>query len=171
MSADKKMIIQEFLKCPSNKKLFEEFNSTNSDETKIQIDSNFKKYYQNYRIISYAIKVLQFESKDFDKKMRIYRNRNQLTLATKADLSPIYNEKSFSDSNCFSEDIVDHISRDDLFNCVIKLTDRQLKILSLVYVKQMTDKEIASYLGITQQAVSKTRRNVIKTIRKEIAHD
>ncbi|WP_144509752.1 sigma-70 family RNA polymerase sigma factor [Bacillus sp. FJAT-22090] len=171
MSAEKQVIIQEFLKCPSNKKLFEEFNATKSDEIKLQIDSKFKQHYQNYRIISYLLKVLQYESKHYDKKMRTYRKRNQLILANNTDFSPIYLEKSFSDSVVFSDNIVDHISSDDLFNCLRKLSDRQKNILSLAYVRQMTDKEIATYLGITQQAVSKTRRNVIKTIRKEIAHD
>ncbi|WP_192797524.1 sigma-70 family RNA polymerase sigma factor [Psychrobacillus glaciei] len=172
MSSEKQKIIQEFLRFPSNRTLFEEFKATNSEELKLEIDSKFKKHYQNYRIISYLIKVLHYESKHFDRKMRAYKNRNQLNLTSNLDLSPIYLEKSFSsDSNGFSKGIVDHISSNNLFDCLSKLTDRQKEILSLVYVRQMTDKEIAQYLGITQQAVSKTRRNVIKNIRKEITHD
>ncbi|WP_391122235.1 sigma-70 family RNA polymerase sigma factor [Psychrobacillus sp. L3] len=173
MNSEKQKIIQEFLRCPSNRTLFEEFKTTNSEEIKLQIDSKFKKHYQNYRIISYLIKVLHYESKHFDRKMRDYSNGNQLILTSdfeNLDFHPIYPEKSFSDSIGLSEDIIDHISSDNLINCLRKLTDRQKEILSLVYVRKMTDKEIAQYLGITQQAVSKTRRNVIKNIRKEITY-
>ena len=173
MSSEKQKIIQEFLRCPSNKSLFEEFKATNSREIKLMIDSKFKKYYQNYRVLSYLIKVLHFESKHFDRKVRTHRDRNQLILTSNLenlDLSPIYLEKSYSDSIGLSENIVDHISCDDLFNCLRTLTDRQKEILSLAYVRQMSDKEIAQYLGITQQAVSKTRRNVITIIRKELTY-
>ncbi|SES10480.1 sigma-70 family RNA polymerase sigma factor [Psychrobacillus sp. OK032] len=171
MNSEKQKIIQEFLKCPSNLTLFEEFKTTNSEEIKQKIDLRFKKHYQNYRIISYLIKVLHYESKHFDRKMRTYKDRYQLILTNNLDLSPIFLERSYSDSIGFSEDIIDHIASHKLFNCLRKLTDRQKEILSLVYVKQMTDKEIAQYLGITQQAVSKTRKNIIKKVRKEITHD
>lgn len=174
MSSEKQKIIQEFLKCPSNRKLFEEYKTTNSEELRLLIDSNFKKYYQNFRTLSYLVKVLHYESKHYDRKLRAHRDRNQLTLTTNLDnsnLIPIYHEKPYSDPINLSEDIVDHISCDNLFNCLRKLTDRQKEILSLVYVKQMTDKEIAQYLGISQQAVSKTRKKVINHIRKELTHD
>lgn len=174
MSSEKQKIIQEFLRCPSNKTLFEEYKATLSEEIKQKIDAKFKKFYQNYRIISYLVKVLHYESKHFDKKMRTYKNRYQLILPSdleNVNFTPIYFQKSYSDSVEFSNDIADHISSEKLFNCVKTLTDRQKEILSLVYVKQMTDKEIAQYLGITQQAVSKTRKNVIKKIRKENSHD
>lgn len=167
MSSEKQKIIQEFLKCPSNRTLLEEFKATNSGEIKLLIDSKFKKYYQNYRILSYLIKALHYESKHFDRKLRDYRNRNQLVPTS--DL--IYLDKSYTDPFVLSKDIVDHISSDNLFHTLRKLTDRQKEILSLVYVRQMTDKEIAQHLGITQQAVSKTRKNIIKNIRKEIYHD
>ncbi|MDI2588937.1 sigma-70 family RNA polymerase sigma factor [Psychrobacillus sp. NEAU-3TGS] len=170
MGSEKKKIIQEFLKCPYNKTLFEEFQTTNSEETKQKIDVKFKKYYQNYRILSYLIKVLHYESKHFDHKLRTYKHRYQLILTNDLE-TPIFFEKSYSDSIDSSKDIEDHISNEKLFTCFKTLTTRQKEILSLVYVRQMTDKEIAQYLGITQQAVSKTRKNVIKKIRKGITHD
>ncbi|MEK4485780.1 sigma-70 family RNA polymerase sigma factor [Psychrobacillus sp. FSL H8-0484] len=170
MNDEKQKIIQEFLKCPTNRSLLDEFKNTNSEEIKLRIDLEFKKFYQNFRILSYLIKVLHFESKHFDKKMRSYRDRNQLTLESNLDMFPIYHEKAFADSIGLSGDIVDHITSENLFKCLRKLTDRQKEILSLVFVKEMTDKEIAQRLGITQQAVSKTRRNVIKYIRKELTY-
>lgn len=174
MSSEKQKIIQEFLKCPSNQTLLEEFKTTHSEKIKQKIDYKFKQYYQNYRIISYLIKVLHFESKHFDKKMRTHNHRYQLILTSDLEnvsFSPINFEKSYSDSIDFSHDLADHISDDRLFNSFKKLTGRQREILSLVYIRQMTDKEIAQHLGITQQAVSKTRKNVIKKIRKENTHD
>ncbi|TQR20631.1 sigma-70 family RNA polymerase sigma factor [Psychrobacillus vulpis] len=171
MNPEKLKVVQEFLKCPANRALLEEYHATNSEEIKLIIDNKFKKFYQNFRILSYLIKVVHYESKHFDRKVRDHRNRYQLTLTDNIDISPIYYEKSFSDSLGLSEDILDHISNDKLFNCLRNLTGRQKEILSLVFVRQMTDKEIGQYLGITPQAVSKTRRNVIKYIRKELTYD
>lgn len=170
MNDEKQKIIQEFLKCPTNRSLLDEYKNSHSEEIKILIDLKFKKFYQNFRILSYLIKVLHYESKHFDQKMRAYRDRNQLTLESNFDIFPIYQEKAFADAIGPSEDIVDHITSENLFNSLRKLTDRQKEILSLVFVKEMTDKEIAQQLGITQQAVSKTRRNVIKYIRKELTY-
>lgn len=171
MKPTRQKVIQEFLRCPENRALVDEFYATNSEEIKLLINNKFKKFYLKFRILSYLIKVVHFESKHFDKKLRTHRYRNQLTLTNNLDITSIYYEKSFSDSYGLSEDILDHISCDNLLNCLRKLTNRQKEILSLVYVKQMTDKDIAQYLGITPQSVSKTRRNVINTIRKELDYD
>ena len=171
MNPDKQRIIHAFLKCPENKKLLVEYQNTNSAELKIQIDLEFKKFYQNYRILSYLIKVLHFESKHFDKQIRTHRNKNQLIIDSDINFTNIHLDNFVTDPIALSEDITDHISSDNLFNCVRKLTNRQRDVISLFYVKQMTEKEIAKKLGITQQAVSKIRNNVLENIRKELMYD
>lgn len=167
MSPEKQKIIQAFLKCPANKSLLDEFRATHSEETKILIDLNFKKFYQNFRILSYLIKVLHYESRHFDKKMRSHRNRYPLSITGNLEM---YQENSLPDSIQLSENIVDHISSNNVFNCLRKLTRRQQEILSLVYVRQMTDKEVGQHLGITQQAVSKAKRNALKNMREELTY-
>ena len=163
MVTGNKKIIEEFLSYPDNQKMLEEYQYTNSQEIKNKLDREFKRFYQNIRILTYVIKVLHFESKRFDQKERLHRRRNILSLDD--------HERFFTDFIGFSDDISDHISSDKLFFSIRKLSERQKKILSLVFVKQMTDREIAHYFGISQQAVSKSRRNIIENIRKELTYD
>ncbi|QGM30223.1 hypothetical protein GI482_07465 [Bacillus sp. N3536] len=171
MGTGNKKIIEEFLSYPDNKKLFEDYQYTKSQEIKNQLDNEFKKFYQNIRILSYVIKVLHYESKRFDQKERLHRSKNILSLDSDDKITVIYHERFFTDFIGFSDDIADHISSEKLFFSIRKLSERQKKILSLVFVKQMTDREIASYFGISQQAVSKSRRNIIDNIRKELTYD
>ena len=171
MVTGNKKIIEEFLSYPDNQKMLEEYQYTNSQEIKNKLDREFKRFYQNIRILTYVLKVLHFESKRFDQKERLHRRRNILSLDGDEKISVIYHERFFTDFIGFSDDISDHISSDKLFFSIRKLSARQKKILSLVFVKQMTDREIAHYFGISQQAVSKSRRNIIENIRKELTYD
>lgn len=171
MVTGNKKIIEEFLSYPDNQKMLEEYQYTNSQEIKNKLDREFKRFYQNIRILSYVLKVLHFESKRFDQKERMHRRRNILSLDGDEKITVIYHERFFTDFIGLSDDIADHISSDKLFYSIRKLSERQKKILSLVFVKQMTDREIAHYFGISQQAVSKSRRNIIENIRKELTYD
>lgn len=115
MVTGNKKIIEEFLSYPDNQKMLEEYQYTNSQEIKNKLDREFKRFYQNIRILTYVIKVLHFESKRFDQKERLHRRRNILSLDGDEKISVIYHERFFTDFIGFSDDISDHISSDKLF--------------------------------------------------------
>ncbi|MBB4824734.1 RNA polymerase sigma factor (sigma-70 family) [Sporosarcina luteola] len=160
-------IINDFLQCPNNKKLFDEYQKTKEEDCKLLLDEQFKKFYQQFRLISYLIKVLHYESKHFDKKIRQHNSRNQLILSNNMDLlENVKCSSDISDEMNYSSNIEDHITSERLLKSISNLTDRQKQIMSLAYIEQMTDTEIARHLKITQQAVSKAKSRAIKKIRE-----
>jgi len=167
MSSDKQRIIDEFLSYPDNQKLYDDYLDSQSDDLKEKLDKEFKKFYQNIRILSYVIKMLHYESKRLDKKERDYRRKNDLTF----DLYSENFQIPYADLINETDDISEVITSEKLFLCIQNLSQRQKDILSLVYIKQFTDKEIARELQISQQAVSKSRKKILEIIRKELLYD
>jgi RNA polymerase sigma factor (sigma-70 family) len=170
MESKHNRVIDEFLKFPDNKILFDEFQSTKDEKVKALIDERFKLFYQRYRIISYLIKVLHYESKHFDKKIRLHNDRNQLVLSSNPNLLEIEKQNENDSLEVSSHSIVDHITDEKLLASVRRLTDRQQQVLSLAFIQQMSDTEIALHLGVTQQAVSKAKKISINKIREELKH-
>ncbi len=170
MNSFKNQIVNEFLRSPNSKKLFDEYQKNKAEDIKLLLDEQFKKFYQRFRLLSYLIKVLHYESKHFDKKIRLHNSRNQLSLSTNIDLfaTTHKSEDVFSEKVNYSNNIEDHITSENLLKSVSKLTDRQKQILSLAYIEQMTDTEIARRQGITQQAVSKAKNKAINKIKGEL---
>jgi len=164
VSSDKQKIIDEFLSYANHQKLYDEYLNTQSEELKAQLDKEFKKFYQNIRILSYVIKMLHYESKRLDKKEREYRRKNELSLDPYTENYQIPYVELVNETN----DISEVITSEKLFLCIQNLSQRQKDILSLVYIKQLTDKEIARELQISQQAVSKSRKKILEIIRKEL---
>lgn len=159
-------LISTFLNQLDNHELYTNYQENNLTSTKEQLDERFQIFYLRYRLISYLIKVLHFESKHFDRKLREYNRRYQLS-TNDYDLEQIlYDLPSTEDRNNDAHlDIQDHLTDKDLFYSVSRLTDRQKKILTLTYVQQMTDTEAAKHLGVSQQTISKTRNGVINKLR------
>jgi RNA polymerase sigma factor (sigma-70 family) len=62
----------------------------------------------------------------------------------------------------------DQISSQELYQALLSLTPKQKKVLQLTYVKQLLDKDIANRLGVSQQAVSQTRRTALKKLKKSL---
>ncbi len=165
--SDKQRIIDEFLSYPDNQKLYADYLESPTEELKSKLDTEFKKFYQNLRILSYVIKMLHYESKKLDKKERDYRKKHELILDTDTEKFQIPYVDIVSNTN----DISEEIASEKLFLCIQNLSRRQKDILSLVFVKQMSDKEIANQLKISQQAVSKSRKRILEIIRKELMYD
>lgn len=51
------------------------------------------------------------------------------------------------------------------------LTEKEKNILSLIYMKELKEGEIAMSLNISQQAVSKTKRRALQKIREMVRKD
>lgn len=53
-----------------------------------------------------------------------------------------------------------------LYQAVINLTSKQRKILYLLYIRELSEKEIARHMSVTQQAVSKVHRKAINKLKE-----
>lgn len=162
-------LIESFLEDTDNRELFENYQRKNSDAIKLVLDERFKSFYQRYRLLSYFIKVLHFESKHFDKKLRLHNKRYQLASAKTEEAELIFeqhfNIKPDLEYHSPSLDFKEHLTNEDLFNSFNLLTEKQKNIITLSYLHLMTDTEIAKSLGVTQQAVYKIRKSALKKLR------
>ena len=163
-------LIVSFLADPDNRELFETYQKKNSDAIKVELDERFRVFYHRYRLISYFIKVLHFESIHFDKKLHLHNNRYQLATAQTggAELICEQNFNEYYDYHSPSLSFQDHFTSEELFKSFNQLTEKQKYIITLSYLHQMTDTEIAKSLGISQQSVYKTRKIAIKKLRNGV---
>lgn len=49
-----------------------------------------------------------------------------------------------------------------------KLTDRQIEIITLVYIEDMSRVDVAERLGVSQQSISKTEEKAIEEIARHL---
>lgn len=166
-------LISSFLKEQNNQELFNAYQEKKNDFIKEQLDCRFRVYYKKYRLISYLIKVLHYESKHMDKKLRDHNNRYQLGASEDETERLVTNIRlEYSPLIESSLNIQDHVENKELFLKISKLTKKQQEILSLVFIMQMTDTEVANYYGVSQQVISRTRKDIINKLKfKEVVQN
>ncbi|GHU35312.1 hypothetical protein FACS1894105_03770 [Clostridia bacterium] len=62
--------------------------------------------------------------------------------------------------------LIDAAELDELYNCLGLLDEKERKLIDALFFEGMTEREYASVLGITHQAVSQKRRKIILKIKK-----
>ena len=62
----------------------------------------------------------------------------------------------------------DYIQNPILYNAILALNERQKQLLYLSFVKEMTDTEIGRWLRVSQQAITKSKNNALKKVRRMI---
>lgn len=107
--------------------------------------------------------LIHFNSINYDKKRKVIVNRYPLTLDNNERLDS--NIKSSYDPEIISLDLKDHITDNSLFLAYKTLSEKQQKVLSLSYVRNLNDKEIAIIIGGSQQNVSKHRLKALSKLR------
>ena len=71
-----------------------------------------------------------------------------------------------------SKDFVDDVIDREILNALIKeLTERQKTVLNLVYFEEMSQQDVADYLGIKQQSVNDLLNRALKTMKKKAENE
>ncbi|MEL3972955.1 sigma-70 family RNA polymerase sigma factor [Rossellomorea oryzaecorticis] len=165
--------VESFMTQPEHQELLKEFLTSSSPSAENRLNEAFKAHYFGIRFTSYVSSSLYFHSVNFDKKIRLHRGRQLLTLdqplggdedGTFKDMIPDSGEPV----TLPEQSLEDAISDEALLAAFRKLTDRQREILDLAYVKEMSDTEIAKVLLVSQQAVSKSHKNALARLREEL---
>lgn len=118
------------------------------------------------RFIKYMANSIHYNSINYDKKRRAMVNRYPLTLDNDERLESAVMSSYDSETMPMPPDLKDHITDASLFQAYNKLPEQQQRILSLAYVQQFNDKEIAKVLGGSQQNISKHRLKVLAILRR-----
>ncbi|WP_342424619.1 sigma-70 family RNA polymerase sigma factor [Paenibacillus sp. FSL E2-0178] len=119
------------------------------------------------RFVSYISSMLHYNSINFDKKKRKYTDRFSLIFDEVSEMEDSYTEDEGSNENTF-ENLEDQISNPFIFAAFMSLTERERKILNLTMCQNLNDTEIAHQLGVTQQSISKTKKNAIRKLRNSM---
>ncbi|WP_175989950.1 sigma-70 family RNA polymerase sigma factor [Bacillus sp. Marseille-Q1617] len=165
--------VESFMTRPEHQELLKEFLSSPSASAEGCLNEAFKAHYFGIRFTSYVSSSLYFHSVNFDKKIRLHRGRQLLTLD-----QPLGGEEdgTFKDMIADTEEhltlpvqsLEDAISDETLLHAYRKLTDRQRRILDLAYVEELSDTDISKILRVSQQAVSKSHKKALAKLKEEL---
>jgi RNA polymerase sigma factor (sigma-70 family) len=165
--------VESFMTQPEHQELLKEFLTSPSPSAEDCLNEAFKAHYFGIRFTSYVSSSLYFHSVNFNKKIRLHRGRQLLTLDQPlgGDEDGSFKDMIPDSGETFTlpeQSLEDAISDDALLAAFRRLTDRQREILDLAYMKGMNDTEIAASLGVSQQAVSKSHRNALARLREQL---
>ncbi|MBO0587619.1 MULTISPECIES: sigma factor-like helix-turn-helix DNA-binding protein [unclassified Sporosarcina] len=165
-------VLNNFLSIDENAETYRSYMENPTNGTREELDKQFKKYFYKIRCISYFIKMIHFESKHFDIKERKHRNNFVLSI-DKENESGYRNIELIADHQHYKMDCkgnLEHEINDPvLYKAFQRLTDKQRTLLQFIYMDNMKDTEVAIFLGISQQAVTKAKRNALTRLRKEMS--
>lgn len=167
-------VVKQFFEQQSNYRLFTTAICFPTKENWERLDQSFRRFYIEIRFINYITKVLWRYARDFRSKSQRdesryltildqpIQNKGESPTVTYKDQVTNDNE---SDVNLKGA-LLDKIGDSHLQEAIKQLTDRQLKVLDSYYVDNATQKEIAHYLGVSQQSVSKTVETALTKIKR-----
>lgn len=151
-------VIKSFLEIPENKMVFNQVIELNENSKAIEeLNRRFKEFFLEIKLRKYISTIIHNTVVELD--MRTKKKEQMLVL---------YDEKiQYKESYVDIESLVS-IFEDERIKAVLKsLTEREKTIITLLYVKDQKEVEIAKHLNISQQAVSKTKHRAIRKIRGE----
>lgn len=168
-------LLQSFLEQPVNQNLYLEYLQNPNENIKNTIEKRFKIHVMKIKILSYFSKVFYFEAQKFDKKIRENSLRNILIMDKDDDGEWV----TYNDVSHFSNDIPETFNEDSseqhspenlfedekLFNLIANLSEKNKELLYLLYVKDLDESEVASFLNVSKQAINKRKNNLLKKIR------
>ncbi|MEC2074441.1 sigma factor-like helix-turn-helix DNA-binding protein [Alkalihalophilus marmarensis] len=171
----KNPLIVSFLSTDTHYELVQEVLENPTEFNKKKLDTVFKDYYIRVRLISYMTKIIHFEAKNFDKKIRIEK-RNLMTTSVRTyhddqlTETLIYNlpyyERAF-ETGVFDNDGIEALLLDEkLYKGFCGLSSKQQNIIYMSYVKNLKDIEIAKNLNVSQQSVSKMKKIALNKLRR-----
>ncbi|WP_146553292.1 sigma-70 family RNA polymerase sigma factor [Rummeliibacillus sp. SL167] len=168
----KEPLIAGFLKDNRHYELYEKAILNPTIENKNKVEEMFKLYYEKVRMDAYIFNLIKYYAIDFDKKIKKLNNRYLLSL----DKPTIKDEKlnlidSIGNSIQFTTEcktLRDEITDEIIIRALNSLTDYQYKILDLIYVKNLTQKEIAALVNSSPQNISNIHKKALRKLKLQI---
>ncbi|CDQ40328.1 MULTISPECIES: sigma-70 family RNA polymerase sigma factor [Virgibacillus] len=179
----KNKLMQSFLKTQEHRELLKRAILTNTTNAKRQLDNAFKDHHAEIRLISQLSNTVRREAIRYDQKRKQDCKRQQSILDQPIthDLnSDITNVEIWEDPRIkpLDETIVERdnklenkVENPALYQAICSLTTKQKHIIEAAYVFEMTDTQIAAKDNVSQQAVTKTRNNVLAKLRRKLLED
>lgn len=172
-------IIKDFLKTDENYQILVKAVVYKSLTHKKLLDERFQVFFKKARIIKYVNSLIRFYSIDFDKRIRRVNSRYPLVLNAKPNgateditLIDILPSDEADPVKTLLENegnrLKDVIENQHLHQAINKLSKKQLRIIELIYVNGLTNKEVAKYFDDSPQNISKTHKQALINLRKNV---
>ncbi|MED4271752.1 sigma-70 family RNA polymerase sigma factor [Geobacillus stearothermophilus] len=168
-------IVKGFLSNKNNYELVVRAITEPSEINREKVDQAFTAHYKKVKKIKYISNLIRFFSIDFDKKIRKLNQRFLLTLDQPlAEDNNVSMKDLLMDTNTSinvfeQRSLKDQIENERLYRALDVLTQKQVLILEMIYVNNLTLREIANILDSTPQNVSNLHRKALEKLKKEIS--
>ena len=128
------------------------------------------------------IKLATYASRCIENEILMYLRRNNKTKLEALNVDWDGNELLLSDILGTDEDVIyrdieNEVERKLLLGAISKLSDREKKIVNLRFGlgtqdgHEMTQKEVASLLGISQSYISRLEKKIMRQLKKEMSNN
>lgn len=130
---------------------------------------------KNIKLATYASRCIENEILMYLRKNN--NTRNDISIDEPLNVDWDGNELLLSDvlgtdSDCVNKNIETEVEKDILIKCVDKLKPREKQIMQmrfgLVNGEEMTQKEVADFIGISQSYISRLEKRIIKNLKLEL---
>ncbi|MGN4444934.1 sigma-70 family RNA polymerase sigma factor [Bacillus cereus group sp. MYBK79-1] len=170
-------IVRNFLESKENYDLFKTAIISPTNKNKQLLDQAFQAHFKKVKVINYVSKLIYYYSMDFGKKVNLNAKRNVLNLDTSFEdkdgnqmsrYEILLSDNEDKTHNSFIQDdnnLKNHLSDEVLIEQFSKLSKKQINILNLFYLEQLTNKEIAQLLKESEQTISYHHKNAIKKLK------
>src|SRR5699024_2804541 len=166
-------VVQRFLSQASHYELFATAICFPTEDNWQRLDQAFRQFYTEIRFINYIERVLWGYAKDFRVKYERdearYLCMMDKPIQIKGESSAItYKDQLVDhrqDNTPKGETLLDQVEDLQLQKALKQLTDKQLRVLDGYYVHNMTQKEIARSLGVSQQSISKIMKTALDKLK------
>lgn len=157
-------VIQSFLQVPENKELYKQVIELNDENSLKELNKMFKDFFLEIRLLKYISTIIHNSVIEMDIR---YRKKEQILVPYNEQL---HDKETFEIVND-SRELNEFLEDGKMIGCLNVLTEKEKNILSLIYMKELKEGEIAMSLNISQQAVSKTKRRALQKIREMVRKD
>lgn len=167
-------VIRSFLKKENNFILVKKAILNPTFQNKRNVDNLFKAHYRHMKLMKYISKLIYFYSIDYDKKINKLNKRFILTLdqEMRSDSYGTFFPKDYIKSETdlpyelsFGNSLIENIGEENLQKALGNLTEQQLKILEMIYLENLSLKEISCFKNSSTQNISNQHRKAIRKLR------
>lgn len=152
-------VFRSFLNDPENKRIYEKVIESNREDLLIDLNRRFKEFFLEVRLIKYISTIIHNSVIELDIQAR--KKAQFLDPYDSALHDKLSTQEALGDKKVLFDDEV-------ISKAFQSLTNNEKKVITLTYLKELKESEIAKQLNITQQAVSKTKCRALKKLRETI---
>lgn len=167
-------VMRQFLEDSEHRKLLLEAVEQPSENRLYDLNEKFRFFFYRARVYKYLCSLISIYSVDFDKRERRRKERYQAILDRPAGDSEggaclgelVEGGEEIPFDSLFFTDLASLFSDERLCGAIRRLTPKQKMVLTMSYVNDMPNKDIAAYFNESPQNISHIRKQAVSRIRK-----